>query len=185
MPEKITKKSIDALRSEAVAQQKTRYLFDSEFRGFGAVATKTGTCSYFVEYRLRALAGPETRTLGKHGALTPDEARKLAKEELGKVAAGTDVAQERKDARAKLKAGTFRICRKAISWPTASGKRQGSSTCQIVIPAHAFGAVITVNEHDIEWFTNRRITDPIRPKNNSKRGSLLANRAAITGTSGC
>ena len=25
-------------------------------------------------------------TLGKHGVLTPDEARKLAKEELGKVA---------------------------------------------------------------------------------------------------
>jgi len=122
MPEKITKKAIDALRSEAVAQQKTRYLFDSELTGFGALATKTGMCSYFAEFRMRGAGGSSKRvTLGKHGALTPDEARKRAKEELGKVAAGKDIAQERKDARAKLKAGTFRDL--SEEWFAAKGKQ--------------------------------------------------------------
>ena len=123
MPEKITKRAIDALRSEAVAQQKTRYLFDNEFTGFGALATKTGICTYFAEYRMRGAGGSSKRvTLGRHGALTPDEARRLAKEELGKVARGADVAQERKDARAKLKAGTFRDL--SESYFAANGKRE-------------------------------------------------------------
>jgi integrase len=103
MPEKITKRTIDALRDEAVKQQRTRYLFDSEYTGFGALSTKEGKCSYFVQYRLGGVS--KRMTIGKHGALTPDEARKRAKEELGKVARNVDVAQERKDARAKLKAG--------------------------------------------------------------------------------
>jgi len=50
----------------------------------------------------------ERVTLGRHGALTPDQARQAAKEELGKVARGADVAQERKDAREKLTGATFR-----------------------------------------------------------------------------
>ena len=46
-------------------------------------------------------------TIGKHGALTPDEARKRAKDELGKVARGADVAQAKKEAREKLAGGTL------------------------------------------------------------------------------
>jgi hypothetical protein len=123
MPEKITKKAVDALKAQAKEEGKTRYLFDSDFRGFGALATKTGTCSYFVEYRLRGAGGsPKRVTLGKHGALTPDQARQAAKEELGKVARGADVAQERKDARAKLKAGTFRDL--SESYFAANGKQE-------------------------------------------------------------
>ena len=65
--------------------------------------------SRLTQYRLGGRGAPTKRlTLGKHGVLTPDEARKRAKEELGQVAAGTDIAQERKDERAKLKAGTLR-----------------------------------------------------------------------------
>ena len=40
-------------------------------------------------------------TIGKHGTLTPEEARRKAKTELGKVAQGTDVAQERKELKKK------------------------------------------------------------------------------------
>jgi integrase len=108
MKDRITKRAIDALIAEAKASEKPLLLWDSELTGFGAKAT-AGACSYIVQYRLGGRGAPTKRlTLGKHGALTPDEARKRAKEELGKVAAGKDIAQERKDARAKLKAGTFR-----------------------------------------------------------------------------
>jgi len=83
---------MDALRDKATADGKTLYLWDSDLTGFGAVCTKTGSCSYFIEYRLGGRGTPSKRvTIGKHGVLTPDEARKVAKAELGKVARGTDV----------------------------------------------------------------------------------------------
>jgi integrase len=100
MKEKITKRSIDALREKARTAAKSIYCFDSELTGFGAVATKTGSCSYWIEYRLGGRESPSKRvTIGKHGKVTPDEARRKAKQELGKVANGVDVAQERKKKR--------------------------------------------------------------------------------------
>jgi integrase len=106
---KITKRAIDDLRSRAEAEGRTLYLRDDELTGFGALCTKTGACSYFIEYRLGGRATAQKRmTIGKHGVLTPDQARQRAKEELGKVARGADVSQAKKDERAKLKAGTFR-----------------------------------------------------------------------------
>ncbi len=122
MKGKITKKAIDALIAEAKAAAGAVFLWDSELAGFGAKATASG-CSYVVQYRLGGRGAPTKRlTLGKHGVLTPDEARKRAKEELGEVAGGTDIAQERKDARARLKAGTFRDL--SESYFAANGKRE-------------------------------------------------------------
>ena len=108
MRDKITKRTIDGLRAEAQATAKTIYLWDTEATGFGALATKNGSCSYFIEYRLGGRGSPSKRvTLGKHGVFTPDEARKLARERLGDVARGTDVAQVKKDERQKLSGVTF------------------------------------------------------------------------------
>jgi integrase len=104
----ITKTSVDAARREAQARGKTLYRWDTETRGFGFYATRTGVCSYFIEYRLGGRGTPSKRvTLGQHGVFTPDQARKLAKEELGKVARGTDVSQVKKDERSKLTAASF------------------------------------------------------------------------------
>jgi integrase len=47
-------------------------------------------------------------TLGKHGALTADEARKIAKKKLLQVSQGIDVAQQKCEDRRKLKADTLR-----------------------------------------------------------------------------
>ena len=98
----ITKRVVDGLRAQAKDEGRTLYLWDADTRGFGVLATKTGSVSYFVEYRLGGRGAKNDRmTIGKHGVLTPDEARKLAKEELGKVARGDSVAQAKKEAREK------------------------------------------------------------------------------------
>ena len=47
-------------------------------------------------------------TIGKHGVLTAEEARALAKVKLGYVDDGRDIGQEKRDQRSKLAAGTFR-----------------------------------------------------------------------------
>ena len=109
MRDKLTKRAMDALRDKATVESKTLYQWDTDLTGFGAVCTKTGSCSYFIEYRLGGRGTPSKRvTIGKHGVLTPDEARKVAKAELGKVARGTDVAQAKKDQRDKLAGVNFK-----------------------------------------------------------------------------
>jgi integrase len=109
MKAKITKRSIDELKSKAKAEGCTLFLRDDDLTGFGAVATKSGACRYFIEYRLAGRDLPQRRmTIAKHGAVTADEARKLAKEGLGKVAGGADIAQQKKEAREKLTGVTFR-----------------------------------------------------------------------------
>jgi integrase len=106
---RITKRAIDDLRSRAKAEERTLYLRDTELTGFGATCTKTGACSYFVEYKLGGRAGKSTRsTLGRHGVLTPEQARQQAREELGKVARRVDVAQVKRDEKAKLTGLTFK-----------------------------------------------------------------------------
>jgi hypothetical protein len=103
MPEKITKKCVDALIARAKGEGKTCYIFDSELKGFAVLATKTGVCNYIFEYRLKGAGGsPKRLTIGRHGALTPDEARRRAVGFAGDVSKNKDVAQEEKKARARL-----------------------------------------------------------------------------------
>ena len=106
---RITKRVIDDLRARAKDEGRTLYLRDDEVTGFGAVCTKAGACSYFIEYRLGGRGTAQKRmTIGKHEVLTPDQARQRAKEELGKVARQVDVAQVKKDEKAKLTGLTFK-----------------------------------------------------------------------------
>ncbi len=108
MKGKITKKSIDALTAEAKAAKDAVFLWDGELPGFGAKAAATGACSYVLQFRLGGRGTPAKRiTLGRHGRLTPDEARRLAKEKIGEVAKGIDVAEHRKEKREKLAGLTF------------------------------------------------------------------------------
>ncbi len=95
------------LIAKAKAADDAVFLWDDALSGFGVKATATA-CSYVVQYRLGG-RGTQTKriTLGKHGVLTPDQARKLAREKLGEVAKGIDVAEHRKEERAKLAGLTF------------------------------------------------------------------------------
>jgi len=106
---RITKRAIDDLRARAKDRGRTLYLRDDEVTGFGAVCPKTGATSYFVEYQLGGRGTTQKRmTIAKHGISTPDQARQRAKEELGKVARQVDVAQVKKDEKAKLTGLTFK-----------------------------------------------------------------------------
>ena len=107
MKGKVTKKTVDDLIAKAKAADDAVFLWDDALSGFGVKATATA-CSYVVQYRLGG-RGSQTRriTLGKHGVLTPDQARKLAREKLGETAKGIDIAEHRKEERAKLAGLTF------------------------------------------------------------------------------
>ena len=91
---KITKRSIDALMASGASGDVIR---DDDPRGFGAWLNADRSISYFVEYRAgRGRGFPVRRPrLGKHGQLTPDQARSLAKAMLARVLGGDDPASER------------------------------------------------------------------------------------------
>ena len=108
MKGKITKSAVDALIQSAKAASGTVFLWDMELVGFGAKATASGKCVFILQYRLGGRGTPTKRlTLGSYGDLTPDEARKRAKKELGALANGSDPAQAKKDKLRKLTGATF------------------------------------------------------------------------------
>ena len=88
---KITKTTVDKVRDLAIRTGQRQYVFDVELSGFGLAAQPSGKASYFIEYRK---AGKRRLTIGRHGPLTPFEARNQAKALLGDVAKGKDVARK-------------------------------------------------------------------------------------------
>lgn len=97
---KISKATVDA----AQPGDGDRLLWDKALAGFGLKVTPTGRKVYLYRYRI-ALPGeaantrPITLTLGKHGALTPEQARRQAELLALRVARGED---PRAEARRKL-----------------------------------------------------------------------------------
>ena len=75
------------------------YYRDDQLLGFGLRVTSGGAKSYFVEKRIN---GKNKRiTIGKHGQVTPEQARKEAQMLLGDIVGGKDPVSEKKDKRAQ------------------------------------------------------------------------------------
>lgn len=69
-------------------------LWCSELPGFGVYIQPTGNRTYFVDYRNSA--GVRRRlTIGRHGKITAEQARKLAIINMGEAVKGEDPAEER------------------------------------------------------------------------------------------
>ena len=105
--DRISKRSVDALIREP-GKDRT-FLWDDALAGFGVAAFASGKKVYVAQYRQ---AGRSRRiTIGEHGRLTPDEARREAKKLLGAVEGGADPIAERQAARA---VPTFNECADAF-----------------------------------------------------------------------
>lgn len=85
---KLTKRAIDALKAETT----DFFVWDSQIAGFGVRVMPSGAKTYQAQYR----KGGRTRrvSLGRHGKITVDEARRLAKDVMGQVAMGENPAEE-------------------------------------------------------------------------------------------
>ena len=94
----LTKRTVDSLQPEG----KPWIAWDDKLTGFGVRVHPTGARSYVVNYRAGngGRKAPNKRVVvGRVGRVTPDQARRLAQELLGRVAAGDDPAGERAEAR--------------------------------------------------------------------------------------
>lgn len=87
MKAKITKSRVDSAKPEA----KVVIIWDTDLKGFGLKVTPAGGKIYIVQYRPGGGTTTAKRyTIGKHGPLTPEQARKEARIILGDVATGSD-----------------------------------------------------------------------------------------------
>ncbi|MHA7826182.1 MAG: tyrosine-type recombinase/integrase [Roseovarius sp.] len=86
---KLTKRSVEALE----IAEKDYPVWDAELPGFGVRVYPSGRKTYILQYRV----GRRTRrtTIGRHGVLTAEEARKEARRLLGSVAYGDDPSAEK------------------------------------------------------------------------------------------
>jgi integrase len=95
---RISKSSVDA----AQPSDRDRLFWDDKLAGFGLKITPRGRKVYVYRYRIArpgeaAKTHPITYTIGTHGSVTPDEARKLAGVLAGRVAEGGNPQVERSD----------------------------------------------------------------------------------------
>jgi integrase len=96
---KLTKRAVDQLEPKAGDY----FVWDTDPKGFGVRVWPTGFKTWIVAYRPGA-AGRNTQkrrlTLGSTATLTPDEARRAAREQLAGVRLGSDPAGQRRADRA-------------------------------------------------------------------------------------
>lgn len=80
--------------------KKTQIFYrDEQLMGFGLRITSGGARAYFVETRID---GRNKRiTIGRHGQITPEQARKEAKRLLGDIVTGKDPIADKKDKRTR------------------------------------------------------------------------------------
>jgi integrase len=88
---KITKRTVDALKP---APERDQLLWDDEIPGFGVRCRPSGAKSYFLKYRTQG-GRQHWLTLGLHGPLTPEQARRTARREKAAIADGGNPSDER------------------------------------------------------------------------------------------
>lgn len=92
---KISKSAVDAVQP----QEREEVYWDDRLAGFGLKVTPTGSKVYIYRYRVAlpghaAKTAPKKYTIGKHGELTPDQARRRAQELAAIVASGVDPREQ-------------------------------------------------------------------------------------------
>ncbi|MDE0332709.1 MAG: tyrosine-type recombinase/integrase [Nitrospinae bacterium] len=83
---KLTKRAVDALEVDS----KDAVFWDREVAGFGVRVHATGRKTYVVQSR--GPSGPKRVTLGRHGELAVDEARKQAASLIDRIKRGEDIS---------------------------------------------------------------------------------------------
>jgi integrase len=86
--EKLTKRAVD----NSLPKEKRYFVWDSDLKGFGLRVEPSGIKSYVVRYRMNGgrSGSLKQKVIGRHGPLTPDDARSIARANLGDVARGID-----------------------------------------------------------------------------------------------
>lgn len=120
----LTKRVVDAAKKRGARY----HLWDKELSGFALRVEPSGVKSYVIKYRGDGGGRSATQhwfIIGRHGPLTPDKARKIAKAKLGAVAAGADPASELRAKRREMTMSALIDLYEKEGCVIQRGKRQG------------------------------------------------------------
>src|SRR5471030_1047253 len=126
---KLTKRFIDRVK----AGPRDVVLWDDDLERFGLRVKPSGAMAYVIQYRNSA-GRTRKLALGKVGVVTPDEARRRAKIELGRVADGQDPSAVRIAGREGLTVSA--LCDeylKAVEKGLVLGKRGRAKSASTII----------------------------------------------------
>lgn len=157
---KLTKRYVESIEPSA----KDIFVWDSELPGFGVRVKPTGVKSYLIQYRQDGRS--RRLTLGKHGVLAADEARKFARQHLADVAKGENPSEERQEAR---KAPTVEVLASDYMERHARPNKRPKSVREdqymittFILPAIASRKVKDIGRRDIEPILHRLKDKPYR-----------------------
>jgi integrase len=95
---KLNKRAVDNLLP---LSDRDVFVWDSEVRGFGLRLKPSGVKTYLIQYR-NADGRTRRMVIGKHGILTTEQARDLARKQLAEVLNGEDPSAKRRAARSGM-----------------------------------------------------------------------------------
>ncbi|RDJ18366.1 integrase [Rhizobium phaseoli] len=151
---KLTKRYVDAVLPEA----KAFIVYDTELTGFGLRVAPSGAKTWQVEYRPypggRGVA-KRRMALGTAAALTPDEARRKARDILSSAAKGGDPARERGAKRREMKIAALIDLYEAEGCYVQRGIRQG----QAMKPQTKAFTIARLRNHVVALLGTKRVTE--------------------------
>jgi len=145
---RLTKRTVDAL---TVAAKDTLF-WDRDLAGFGVRVHATGRKLYVVQSR--GPAGLKRATLGRHGALSTEEARKQAAVVIDRLKRGEDLAPAPEPTVAELAERFMRVHVKAHCKPSTARTYQGHLDCHI-LPALGEMALTAVGRAEVAALHHR------------------------------
>ncbi|WP_333605860.1 tyrosine-type recombinase/integrase [Novosphingobium sp.] len=150
----LTKRVVDA----SPPREKRYHLWDSELRGFGLRIEPSGIKTFLAKYRAEGggRRAPERRvTIGRYGALTPEEARRQARRILGGAATGVDPAAELKAKRKEMRISELIDLYEKHGCFIQRGKRQGAP----MKPLTKQYTLARLRHHVVPLLGNRRVSE--------------------------
>jgi integrase len=96
----LTKTAVDA--AKPVQGKAQHFLWDDKLPGFGLRITHGGVKSYIIEYRPKGSTQSRRYTIGRHGKITAEQARKIAETLFADITHGGDPARKEQAAKAEI-----------------------------------------------------------------------------------
>jgi integrase len=159
-------------------------VWDGAVVGFGARRQKGKAVTYFVKYRV--LGGAQHwYSIGRHGALTPDQARSEARRILGNVAKGEDPAADRAAGRSATTiaelAAVFLAEHVELKRKPRTAQEYRRRLEHVILPMLGRKRVTELTRQDVRKFHHDRRATPIEANHSVALLSTLMNFAEQSG----
>lgn len=176
---KLTKSKIDALEIKS----KDYFIWDSELPGFGIRVFPSGRKKFVLQYRYSRKS--KRMMLGRHGAISLDQARKLAIQALGKIGRDIDPLQERAERRDALTvkelADRFEAEHIAVHLKETTAKEYRRNLKLFILPAIGRMRITDVTRAEVAKFHHDYRHKPYQANRNIEIISKMFNLAELWG----